>query len=227
MAEFVSEVPIPGAGTFFCTQRYASLDPEAHELCAHPVLAPGADWAAALDASRAEFPDARGFRAHSGVNSHMLAIDLRQRGFEWISAREEAGQREVAPYRDAWGVWHVPIYYMDNMDFSFGDFWPQVEHRPFDRELLETAVHGEGVYVFDFHPIHLMLNSSSAQAYLERRDRFLAGEPIEALRFEGYGTRDYYDDLLALMAESDVTSARISDAVAAAAREAAPHSKRD
>lgn len=222
MAEFTAEVPLPDACTFFCTQRYEALDASAHELCGHPDLRPETDWGAALDACREDFPDARGFRAHAAPSSHALSMELRSRGYEWTSAREEAGRAGVAPYRETWGIWHAPIFYMDNMDFSFPDFWPDVPHTPFDTGLLETAVRGEGTYVFDFHPIHLMLNSSSARAYLERRDAYVAGEPLANLRFRGYGARDFYDDLLALMAEAGESSVTISDAVAAAAQAAAP-----
>jgi hypothetical protein len=215
MAEFVTEVPVPGTGTFFCTQRYEALEGSGHALCAHPLLDPGADWGAALDRAAEEFPDARGIRAHSSVSTHMLSVDLHRRGFRWISARDEAGRKDIVPYREAWGIWHAPIYYMDNMDFSFGDFWPGVEHRPFDPQLLTAAVKGEGVYVFDFHPVHLLLNTSSAEDYLSRRDRFLAGDPLDELRFDREGTRDYYDRLLGLMADAGVESASIDEAVPA------------
>jgi hypothetical protein len=219
MEEFVGEFPIPGAGTFFCTERYEALDGGPHERCPHPTLEEGGDWAAELDRYRAEFPDARGVRTHSCINSHPLSIAIRERGFEWVSARDEPGRTGIAPYREAWGVWHVPIYYMDNMDFSFGDFWPDAP-APFAREQLELATREPGLYVFDFHPIHLMLNSTSAAEYAARRDRFTAGEPLAEIRCEGYGAGDYYADLLALMGEADLESASISDALAASIRSA-------
>jgi hypothetical protein len=221
MEEFLSEFAIPGTGTFFCTQSYEALDGRRHELCPHPIIDPGSDWSEELDRKQAEFPDARGVRTHTLINSCNLSIDYHRRGFEWVSAREEPGRRGIAPYREAWGVWHVPIYYMDTMDFSFSDYWPDVSATPFARELLEAAIREPGTYVFDFHPIHLLLNSTSASAYLSRRDRFIAGEPLGELRCEGYGTGDYYADLVALMGEADIESVGISDALAAATREEA------
>ena len=226
MAEFTAEVPLPGACTFFCTQRYEGLDPSAHELCAHPDLRPGVQWGEELDRARADFPDAVGFRGHAAPSSHALSMELQSRGYEWTSAREEPGRPNVAPFREAWGIWHAPVFYMDNMDFSFADFWPGVEHTPFDRTLLETAVGGAGTYVFDFHPIHLLLNSRSAPAYLERREAFLAGEALSELRFDGYGAWDFYGDLLALMTEAGESSVTISDAVATAAGESASPARR-
>ncbi len=216
MAEFVRDVPVPGAGTFFCTQPYTALDPSQHELCPHPTLEAGDDWDAELDSKCGEFPGARGVRTHSCVHSHLLSIELRRRGFDWVSTRDEPGRADIEAYREAWGVWHLPIYYMDTLDISFARHWEGSGHSPFARELLETAVRGDGLYVFDFHPIHLLLNSTSADEYLERRDGFRAGDPLDGLRCEGYGARSYYDDLLGLMDDAGAVSARMSDAVPAA-----------
>jgi Polysaccharide deacetylase len=227
MQEFVRDFPIPGVGTFFCTQRYEALDDDSHELCPHPILDPRGDWTVELDHAQREFPEARGVRTHTCINCHMLSIDFNSRGFEWVSARDEPGRPGIAPYREAWGVWHVPIYYMDSMDFSFGDFWSDVSAAPFGRELLEVAVREPGTYVFDFHPIHLMLNSTSAEAYFARRDRYVAGEPLEEIRCEGYGAGDYYADLVALMGEAEIESVGISDALAAATREDASRAAGD
>jgi hypothetical protein len=212
MREFVSEVAIPGAATFFCTRPYSALDSGTHELCPHPTLEPADDWSAELDAMAADFPDARGVRTHSCIQSHMLSMDFKRRGYEWISAGDQLGRRGLTPYREVWGLWHVPIYYMDNMDFSAQDYWPDAPE-PFDRGTLEATVKDEGVYVIDFHPVHLLLNSASAEAYLSRRDRFLAGESLDQLRCDGYGARSYYEDLVELMGGRGVKSTGISDAL--------------
>lgn len=213
MEEFVRDIPVPGVGTFFCTGPYDALDGGPHELCPHPTLEEGGDWTAELDRKRSEFPEARGVRTHTCIDSHLISIEFNKRGFEWVSMRDEPGRQGIAPYREAWGVWHLPIYYMDNMDFSAGDFWPGDSGKPFARELLEVATSEPGLYVFDFHPIHLMLNSTSAEEYFARRDRFKAGEPLEQLRCEGYGAGEYYADLLGLMVESGIESVGMSDAM--------------
>jgi hypothetical protein len=205
MREFLATVPVPGAGTFFCTRRYEALGAP-HELCPHPYLPDGADWDAELTTMRAAFPEARGWRAHSCVYSHMLAMRLAADGYLYASSFDQIGRPGLEPTREAWGVWQLPIYYMDNLDFSYGRFWPGEAHRPFERGLIEAALAHDGIHVFDFHPVHLLLNSTSAEAYLERRDAFLAGAPLDALRCPGYGSRNFYDDLRAAMREAGVVS---------------------
>jgi Polysaccharide deacetylase len=198
MREFLDTVPVPGAGTFFCTQRYDVLGTP-HEVCPHPYLPEGGDWDSELASMRALFPEARGWRAHSCVYSHLLAQRIAADGYAYASAFDQLGRVGIEPSREAWGVWHLPIYYMDNLDFSLGRFWPGAEHRPFASALIEAVLANEGTYVFDFHPVHLLLNSTSAEAYFERRDAFVAGEPLDDLRCPGYGARGFYDDLCTAM----------------------------
>jgi hypothetical protein len=212
MREFVDTVPVPGAGTFFCTQRYDALGAP-HELCPHPFLGEGTDWDSELAAMRERFPAARGWRAHSCVYSHLLAQRIAADGYVYASAYDQFGRAGIEPSREAWGVWHLPIYYMDNLDFSLRRFWPGATHRPFDPALIETVLTREGLYVFDFHPVHLLLNSTAADAYFERRDAFVAGAPLDELRCDGYGARSFYDDLCAAMRDAGVASHAMSDAL--------------
>jgi hypothetical protein len=214
MREFLDVVPIPGAATFFCTQPYECLEVTGHEIGPHPTLEPGMDWDAELQARRRQFPEATGWRAHSCLFSHMLALQLAQLGYVYASTHDDFGGSSPAPQRVAWGIWQIPIYYADNLDFSTPRFWPQLEWEPFAPELIERAVRdAQGVYVFDFHPVHLLLNTPQADYYLERREPFREGAPLEELRFGGQGTRSFYDDLLAEMQRNELVSLSISEAL--------------
>ena len=66
---------------------------------------------------------------------------------------------------------------MDNMDFSRHRFCPESEEKPFNRSLIDTACRSDGVYVFDFHPIHLLLNTQIPNTtWLEETDFLLANK---------------------------------------------------
>ena len=213
MRAFIAQTPLPGTATFFCTQVYESIG-EPHELCPHTNLVPGESWDAALDQARRMFPEATGFRAHGCMYSHGLALDLGQRGYDYVSSHDQVGRSDIVPQREIWGIWQLPIYYMDTFDISVDRHWGEPVHQRFSVELLETAVGGSGLFVFAFHPIHLMLNSTSVDEYLARRDRFLEGAPLEELRCSEYGAADYYADLIAGMESTGVESVSMSDALA-------------
>jgi hypothetical protein len=211
MAEFLAEVELRGGVTFFCTQPYACLEHASFELAPHPYLGHGRDWLGELKAKRAEFPQALGWRAHSCVFSHTLAEWLRWNGYAYASTHDNFGCAGLKPNRHLWGIWHVPIYYMDNLDFSRRRFWPERQEKPFAAQLIADALAVDGFHVFDFHPIHLLLNSPDPDWYLSVRDRFLAGERLSNLRYSGYGARSFFDDLSTAMRTRDTRSVKIID----------------
>ena len=206
MVEFLAEVPLPGSGTFFCTQPYRCLERKEFELAPHPFLGRDRHWLSELKAKRAEFPNAVGWRSHSCVFSHTLAEWLCLNNYIYASTHESFGTRGLRPIRQMWGIWHVPIYYMDNLDFSRKRFWPERNEEPFASSLIENALNDDGLYVFDFHPIHLLLNSPDADWYSDVRSRFLEGESTAALRYAGFGTRSFFDNLVTAMRAKDCVS---------------------
>jgi hypothetical protein len=213
MEEFLELVHVPGRATFFCTQTYRCLEERPHELGPHAFLPPGGDWDAELRSKREAFPEAIGWRSHSCVFSHMLAEQLSELGYRYVSTHDEPGRKHPLPHRQAWGLWHVPIYYMDNLDFSAPRFWPDAP-APFSPEVIESALADDGLYVFGFHPIHLLLNSPDAETYFRLREGWRRGEAIADLRFDGYGTCSFYDDLVAAMDAAGVSTVSIADALA-------------
>jgi hypothetical protein len=213
MAEFLDTVDLPGTATFFCTQQYDCLASTNHELAPHAVLGAGGDWDAELQSMRAAFPSATGWRSHSCVFSHLLAEQLWKLGYRYVSVHDDLGHPRPEPRRHAWGIWQLPVYYMDNLDFSTGRFWAG-DHTPFSRSIIESALDGDGLYVFGFHPIHIVLNSPSADEYFVRRKRFADGQPARDAAFEGRGTRTFYEELCAAMRSRDAGSVAMRDALA-------------
>lgn len=213
MSEFLATMPIPGEGTFFCTQLYKSLEATTHELAPHPHLGEGQDWRKEMRAKRAEFPRAIGWRSHSCIFSHLLAQEVAQLGYTYVSTNDNLELAGIAPHRHCWGVWQMPIYYMDNLDFSRKNFWQAAGGAAFNPALIERALTDDGVYVFDFHPVHLLLNTPSPEYYLEKRAAFKSGAPISELACAKYGTRWFYEDLLLAMARHAVRSHAMGNAL--------------
>jgi len=213
MAEFLSVTRFAGRGTFFCTQRYDCLLGAGHEQGPHPFLNPAADWEKELSRKREEFPQAAGWRSHSCVFSNMLAVWLGQNGYTYASTHDQFGQAGIVPTWHRWGLWHLPIYYMDTMDFSAARFGRGTIRAPFDRGLIQGAIESPGLFIFDFHPIHIMLNTPDAEYYLARRDKFRAGEPIQDLRFSGYGTASYFNELCADIQNAGLQSLGMEEAL--------------
>jgi hypothetical protein len=220
MAEFLELEPFPGAGTFFCTQPYPSLEARSHELAPHAFLGDQNDWDTELSEKRNEFPDAVGWRSHSCVFSHILAEKIAAMGYRYVSIHDDPGVVAPQPVKHAWGLWHLPIYYMDNLDFSANRFWGDGS-TPFDTNLFSPSFNDDGIYVWAFHPIHIMVNSPGPEEYFARREAFEAGAPLGDVRYDGYGTADYFRDLCDAMSAGRVSSVTMEHALAATVGEAA------
>lgn len=199
MDEFLNLFAIEGNATFFCTQRYSSLDESHHEIAPHPTLVAQTDWTEILKKSRTDFPEAKGWRSHSCVYSHLIAEWLGKNAYNYVSVHDCFLQKSPRPIKHAWGVWQFPIYYMDNLDFSYKNFWENVSYKPFNPEIIENSLENNGVYVYDFHPIHIMLNTPNVEYYMKVRNAFLSGEHIEKIRWNGYGTANFFNLLMESM----------------------------
>lgn len=211
MAEFLATFDIPGAATFFCVERHEILEETAHEVGPHPFLYSEADREQELARARAEFPQAAGCRTHACLYSHMISLSLGRLGFRYASTQVASGQ--PLPIREPWGVWQLPIYYMDNADFSARRWWGDAAGNPFSDTLIEAALTGEGLYVFAFHPVHLLLNTPTPEHYLARRDAFVAGERAESLRFEGLGAAVFFERLRDALLEQRSESVALGEAL--------------
>ena len=215
LTEFLAAHRIPGKATFFCTRQFAVLGSTDHEMAPHPLLEAGTDWTAVLQTMRRMFPAATGWRSHSCVFSHLLARWLGENGYCYASTEERFGQVGIRPTRHPMGtVWQLPIYYMDTFDISRQVFWTGSENHPFDKKLISRALGAEGIHVFDFHPVHVMLNTPHPEFYLSARERFRAGEAIQQLRYQGYGVGTFLQELCDQMRAAGAPSLGIAEALA-------------
>jgi hypothetical protein len=218
LRRFLDEFPIPGRATFFCHQPFDCLAASGHELCPHPFITDLNSWRSELEQLTERVnPKARGVRAHSCVFSHVMAVGLHDMGMEYVSQASQLYQDGIAPFRHPWGIWELPIYYMDNMDFWTPGNWPGRNHQPFAADWIRRAVHGTSLYVLDFHPVHIALNTRSPQDYTQVKSRIVDDgvSPFD-LTFPGRGARQFFQELCAEMNAAGVRSVGCGEAIDAA-----------
>jgi hypothetical protein len=213
MSRWLDRTVIPGKATFFCTERFASLASQPHEISPHPDFPNSGGWLEAIDRMRIEFPNAKTWRSHSLFFSQAINVELQRRNYQAVSVVEQFGDKFPLPYKLPWGLTQFPIYYMDNSDFCDFSSERNRKHVPFSRELIDTAIAGSGVYVFDFHPIHLELNTPNFEYYASNRDQFKSGSHSRDVSFSGRGTRTFYEDLVAAMQLQNIFSKTLLEAL--------------
>jgi polysaccharide deactylase WbmS-like protein len=139
-------------------------------------------------------PEARSVRSHS-LTQNGNVLDL----FKSLGLTHDVNHfvpSGTGLVMKPWLMWNgltrVPYIWEDDY-YCVAEGSSQPEMRPTD--LAQSAI---GLKVFDFHPIHVFLNTESLDRY--ERTRPLHNDPSELIkhRFEGYGTRNRLIDLLAL-----------------------------
>ena len=208
---------MPGSGTFFLHEIFEELFDAEHELAPHPLIDDLKHWDLDLRRLQTGIPrPIAGVRPHSCVFSHMIGAGLKAKGYTYISQSQQLYDNQIRPLRHPWGIWELPLYYMDNMDFWMCENWPTLGHKPFAESIIDAAVSSDNLFVFDFHPLHIALNSSDHKEYQAAKP-FILGDPAISpftLANSKPGTRDFFERLCYAMKMSKLRSHTLSEALA-------------
>jgi hypothetical protein len=215
LARFLSEFDIPGRATFFLHDTLPSVYGSRHELCPHPFFDDLENWEVTLSSRSRNLPNSpKGVRPHSCVFSHLIGVGLCKLGYQYVSQETNLFACGMAPHRHPWGIWEVPIYYMDNMDFCMRRNWPDINHEPFSRQIISNAISERGLYVFDFHPLHIALNTRTYEDYEAVKLKIIneRASPF-SLTAPGRGVRTFFTELCSAMKSSGMVSYSCWDAL--------------
>ncbi len=153
----------------------------------------GRTAAEVIDRLLAVVPEAKSVRSHSTTQSSVLLELFRERGLthECNSFIPWQSAMSLRPWALENGLVRVPYFWEDDVAFA------------------ERSAHTDigvlagrpGLRVFDFHPIHIFLNTEDVSRY--ERTRPLHRNPAELIehRWSGRGTRTHFLELLALLAK--------------------------
>lgn len=216
VSKFMDKYSIPGEATFFLWQPYHELNFGKHEVAPHPLvenlLSFPYDFQEFTKKLNIQFS---GVRTHSCVYSHMVGIQLKELGVKYVSMNTLLHETTIKPYRHPWGIWEMPIYYMDNMDLCMKKNWQGNNHLPFSDKIIENAIlHPDYLFVFDFHPLHIMLNTLSHDHYCNVKSKVINEnyDPFE-LKMAGVGVESFFIKLLNRMKDLDLKSTSLDKAL--------------
>jgi hypothetical protein len=102
------------------------------------------------------------------------------------------------------GIIQFPIYFVDSTWYN--------RRSSSKKPDIENLLEGNGLKVFDFHPPHITYNTPSKQYYKNQSDEYYNEElSIEKIRFDGYGVRDLFIDLLEYMEKRGMQSETLGE----------------
>lgn len=143
-------------------------------------------------------PEAKSIRSHSMTQSTRLLDEFKAIGLSH-DANHFIPQHANIKLKP-WFLWNqlckVPYVWEDDVHLMYESIGIS------QKDPVELAGEMSGIKVFDFHPIHVFLNSESLDRY--ECTRSLHNNPKELIkyRYEGYGTRNRLIDLINLAKES-------------------------
>jgi len=177
----VDELDVPV--TLFCTHPtplLAELDPARFEIAWHPNFLQARDDAEIVAEMADWFPEVEGVRSHALYFHSRLAPLYLTRGLRYVAHDLQFAQPGLAPSRHWSGLVNVPGFWEDDVHALYhgGDFDPA-----------RVDLSAPGLKVFDFHPIHLALNTDTMARYEDARADIEARRPLTAHVNPGSGSR--------------------------------------
>lgn len=154
----------------------------------------GKDATEVVDQMLKIVPEAKSVRSHSLTQNSSLIELFRRRGLthECNTFIPAISGITLKPWLSFCGLMRVPYFWEDDVHLLYES------NGISQKSPLELANAGGGLMVFDFHPIHVFLNTESLDRYERTRSLHNNSKKLIKYRYEGYGTRNRLIDLLEL-----------------------------
>lgn len=211
MDEFIQYYPELPPSTFFLHKDSREWTSEFHEISEHPTIENVLNYSTSENLGHSV--RGKGIRSHSCVSSHMISVEWAKAGLLYQSQETRWNTCYPNPVMTSWGIAELPISYMDNQDFWMERNWAG-KHEKFSESILKNALNSPEIFLFDFHPLHIALNTSSIEDYAAKKQEisFKSRNPW-SLSSSEYGVRNYFEEILSQISEMRVETKTCIDVI--------------
>lgn len=132
-------------------------------------------------------PEAKVARSHSITQSSRItqifqSVGITHESNDYIPITANI---EIRPWKLESGIVRAPYFWSDELAcLSYPDI------------SISNALSSQGLKIFDFHPIHVFLNTESTNRYEQTRHLHHNPQALLKYRYKGYGTRNRLIELL-------------------------------
>ena len=139
-------------------------------------------------------PDATSLRSHSLTYGDIVARAALKNGIKRVSNYLIPFHSNIVlnPWADWYGLIHVPYLFQDSVLFYLNN----------SKNIVDLVRSYPGLKVFNFHPIHIFLNTESIDRYENCRTLHHKPDALLEYRYNGYGTRSIFIELLNTIMEN-------------------------
>lgn len=183
--------------TLFCTHtspKIEELDSLFFEKAIHPNFNPSLIDGRDISAERIIgdllniFPLSKGIRSHSMTTSTQLNNLFFKNGLKYESNLFLPYHWNIKPFMSWTGLTSIPYHWEDDVHFSYENSFEA------DFDLIFSK---SDQFIFDFHPIHVFLNTDNELTYLNAKGYYKDYLKLKKLRNRDVlGVRDYLVSLI-------------------------------
>jgi hypothetical protein len=193
--------------TVFATHNHAALqniNAEMMEIGLHPnfseVTAEG--YEEKLQALQRLYPHAVGVSSHAMTSGTALLHLFRQYGLRYDRNILRYRDTEAKPFVYHNGLLRMPIFWEDDIWFT---------HEPGARFSADMLKHEGFRLIFNFHPIHLYMNTTSAEHYQTFKPYQRELQRLAQYSGTEYGALSFFEDLAAYIQNENVATGLLRD----------------
>lgn len=190
--------------TFFATHKsplLESLDRSRYEIGIHPNFKGVNDYGRVIRELVAMYPEAVGVRSHGLFESSEILALFVENGLKYDVNTFIPLRENLYPFLRLNRLVRIPFYWGDDAYFaspaSFGV-------PPFGFSGLR--VDKPGLKVYNFHPVHIYMNTCSASHYRDYKQHYHSMKLLEPYRNLGKGVRTLFIGLLAYLSRNEIPS---------------------
>ena len=149
------------------------------------------------------YPEAKGIRSHSLVNGSYFFNKFVQLGFAYEANTILPYMEINPPWKDWYGLWHISFNWEDDVHFAYNK----------EYEDLEIPISSNNLTIFNFHPVHIYLNTENEKRYLSAKQFYKEPKKLIELRnkSEINGARDALLSLLQTVKNNKMETKTLSE----------------
>ncbi len=187
--------------TFFVTNE-CNVEFGQHEIAIHPNLKKDNDHEGLIRNLISSFPSSKGVRPHSLYTYTGIYRLYEKYGLVYCSDYIMYARHDIKPFFMVNNILQIPMFFMDDIHTIMS---AEVGIKDcFSIDCLNLA--SQGLMVFDFHPIHLFLNTPSIEYYHKYKKFYHNPDKLNNVRCNGNGTETLFDNLLSFISDHRIKS---------------------
>lgn len=183
--------------TFFATHRsdfMRSLDSAKYEIGIHPNFNKGSDYNRIVEDLKAIYPKAIGVRSHGLFQSTNILQLFLDNGLKYDVNTFIPFGEGLYPFTRLNKLVCIPFYWEDDVHFCNQTIF----------ELSELQIHKKGLKIYNFHPIHIFMNTESRRHYISFKPFYQQPDILISRRNKGKGIQTLFIELLRYLSDNNI-----------------------